>query len=32
LKHGGYTAETVKTRGIVAALTKQARKLVEEMV
>ena len=29
LKHGGYTVEVLETRRMVAALTKQARELVE---
>jgi uncharacterized protein YjcR len=29
LKHGFFTAEAVETRRMVAALTKQARELVE---
>jgi hypothetical protein len=29
LKHGLYTAEAVETRRMIAALTKQARELVE---
>jgi hypothetical protein len=29
LKHGGYTAETIKTQRMVVALAKQARELVE---
>jgi hypothetical protein len=29
LKHGGFTAEAIETRRMVAALTKQARELVE---
>jgi uncharacterized protein YjcR len=28
-KHGGYTAEAIETRRMVAALTKQVRDLVE---
>jgi hypothetical protein len=29
LKHGGYTAEAIKTRRAIAALTKQAHDFVE---
>jgi hypothetical protein len=29
MTHGGYTAEAIRTRRMVAALTRQARKLVE---
>jgi uncharacterized protein YjcR len=31
LKHGGYTAEAIKTRRVVAALAKQSRKLVDNL-
>jgi len=29
LKHGGFTVETIQTRRMVAALTRQARELLE---
>jgi glucans biosynthesis protein len=32
LKHGLYTAKAIETRRMVAALMKQARELVEEIV
>jgi uncharacterized protein YjcR len=31
LKHGGFTAEAIETRRMVAALTKQARELVDNL-
>ena len=31
LKHGGFTVEAIETRRMVAALTKQARELVDNL-